>query len=330
MTSVDVYYPINCYNPVDRQVTRVCSTCYTQILCNNPINIPDSYFLCNHCLFLQNNLKKFDDRFRTIEGRLKGQRIFGKISFLDNYIKGLSKKIDLTEKSFSKLNDSTINKNIQLKRKSDFNIRVKNLESLLFWNKIINFNKDKIRFDNYIVKNNARINNLKLKFKRELSTKNLPLEKKFLEKYNKAKISFKEIFNRLQQQQIWISERDDMIERLLNKTFELEEKIKSINNISDSILPTMKDQTLYIEETYKKLNERVLKVEEEMEDSRLKSKDYKELRKLRHDLTLKDGDYNRFKKLMNKFNFNVKTICFIIGLNVLAIFYLLAHIYFKY
>lgn len=329
MTSVDVYYPVNCYQPVDTQISIVCSTCNTQVLCHNSIDITDCYFMCNHCINLNENLKNFDNRLRTFEGRMKGQKISSKINFLDNYTKELSKKIESNEKLTKQLTDSITSKDIKLNRKEKFNTRVRNLEILIFWDKIINFRKDKTMFDNYLIKNNEKIESHKLKFKRQLLSNKINFEKIISDKYNKAKITFKEVFKKIEQHQQWITERDEMIKTLLTKNYQLEEEIKTIKHTNHQILPTMKDQTLYIEETYKDLKEKVLKVEQEIEETRPKSKDYKDLRKLRHDLAMKDGEYNRFKKLMATFNFKVKALCFIIGLNVIAIFYLLAHIYFN-
>ena len=102
-----------------------------------------------------------------------------------------------------------------------------------------------------------------------------------------------------------------------NRVNKFELDVNGMKDITDQIIPTMKNQTSYIKKTFESLSDRIENMstddnsmketfeilsdrlsilETEIEESRPKSKDYKELRKLRHDLTMKDGEYTKFKK----------------------------------
>ena len=133
--------------------------------------------------------------------------------------------------------------------------------------------------------------------------------------------------NRLKLTRIKLKEINSLVDSLKTTVKKLDQDVIYMKSITEQIIPTMEDQTLYIKDTYEGLSKRMTALENDIEESRPKSKDYKELRKLRHDLTLKDGEYNKFKKSMTKFNFKISILYLIIGFNSITIFGLLAYIF---
>ena len=299
-----VMYQSNCNPQITTAVIpeyQSCSNCCTPVYCPNAIPIMNSYFLCTKCfqsMTLQENISSLSNQISRLNQRISKK----KMSSLESSISESNKNNKQNKELIDKLYDTIDESYFKLSRKYDFKTRVSSLENLILGQKIIGLIKEKNQFINYFHKNSNKV--------KEIST------------------------------------IADILRRRVNK-FQVD--VKGMKEITDQIIPTMKNQTLYIKKTfgilsdrienmstddngmidvYQRLSDRVAILETELEESRPKSKDYKELRKLRHDLTMKDGEYTKFKKSMTKFNQKVNILYLIIGINTVTILGLLFHLFF--
>lgn len=287
---------------------QTCSNCCTPIYCPEAVPILNSYFLCTKCIqsmTLQENIYSLSTQLTKLNQRISKK----KISSLESSISESNKNTRQNKDLIDKLHDTLDESYFKLTRKYDFKTRVNNLETLILGQKIFGLINQKNEFIDHLNKNADKVKSTRSKVK---------------EIYTIA----------------------DTLRRRVNQ---FDSDLTEMKEITHQIIPTMKDQTLYIKKTFKTLSDRIENMstvdngmketfevlsdrlsilETEIEESRPKSKDYKELRKLRHDLAMKDGEYTKFKKSMNKFNSKVNILYLILGINTVTILGLLFYIFF--
>ena len=210
-----------------------------------------------------------------------------KICSFENSINESLKNTKKNKELIDRFSDTLDDSFSKLSKKYDFKFRIRNLEVLFLGQKIFKLIMEKNNIIDHFHKNSNRVKLTRIKLK-EINT---------------------------------------LVDSLNITVKKLDQDVNDMKSIPEQIIPTMEDQTLYIKDTFEKLSNRLTTLENDIEETRPKSKDYKELRKLRHDLTLKDGEYNKFKKSMAKFNFKISILYLIIGFNSITIFGLLAYIF---
>lgn len=286
--------------------TQNCSICGTLLYCQNVQQVQNSYFWCTQCTQIMSIEKNYSTLITKING-LSRRLPKNKFSELEASISEIDNKYN---SSLQNVQSYFENHFMHISRKNEFTNRTRKLQDLIF--------NDKLNKDTLSLKEDRR------KFFAFIDS-TLMTNKSTKSKIKKIGESVKSLI----EDSLDLKSAGDMI----NELEYMRDSIISMKDTNDQILPTMQEQTNYIHSTYATLDERLSELEvhinklnSDMDETRPKSKDYKELRYLRYTLTMKDGEYTKFKKSMNNFNSKVNILYLIIGINTMTILGLLIYI----